>query len=121
MAIRRRKSRHAHDDAKGRKKHVEELSGRLAPLEEQEEFAQSEQRDGDHGPDDTIRVDSSSVKTPGQFLDSDHDTRGTFYLEPVAIFIVVVMLAFIALVAWKVAYCEKKCEEKEDATAASHK
>jgi hypothetical protein len=100
MAIKRR--RHAHD-AKGRKQHVQELSGRLAPLEEQEASTRGEKHDADrNGPDDTIRVDSSSVKMSSQFNEGERDAAGTFYLEPVAIFIVILMLVFIAFIAWRI-------------------
>ncbi|MCA1633747.1 MAG: hypothetical protein LC802_08520 [Acidobacteria bacterium] len=107
MAIKRRKSRHAHG-SEGRKKHVEELSGRLAPLEEQKAFSHSEQSEGNHNHDDTIRVDSNSVKMPQQFSDGERDAAGIFYLEPVVIFIIALMLCFIAFIAWQITLMPQK-------------
>jgi hypothetical protein len=101
MAIRRRLARHSHD-AKGRKQHVEELSGRLAPLEEQVALTQTGQQGDGHGNDGTIRVDSSSVKVHNHFTEGERDTAGIFYLEPVVVAILVAMLIFIAFIAWQI-------------------
>jgi hypothetical protein len=90
--------RHGRDSEKGRE------AARLTPLEETEEFKDSPQRDSSqHVPDDTIRVDSKSVPMPENLVeDEGREGAAIFRLEPVVVFILVVMLAFIAFVAWQV-------------------
>ena len=103
MAIRRRRHKHGRE---GRKKHTDELSAMLAPLEElmPEAAAPPAQHvNGDYH-DATIRVDSSSVKAPEQLLEEDEPREGlrVFRLEPLVIVILSIMLAFIAFVAWQI-------------------
>jgi hypothetical protein len=79
-------------------------AARLTPLEETEQFKDSPQSDARSDvADDTIRVDSKSVPMPENLVE-DEDREGTaiFKLEPVVLFILVIMLAFIAFVAWQV-------------------
>jgi hypothetical protein len=79
-------------------------AARLTPLEETEQFKDSPQSDARPDvADDTIRVDSKSVPMPENLIE-DEDREGTaiFKLEPVVLFILVVMLAFIAFIAWQV-------------------
>ena len=91
-------SDHDHDE------HEHELAERLKPLEETEEFKDSPQVEGSQrGPDDTIRVDSKSVPMPESLMDDDErEGASIFRLEPVVLFVLVFMLAFIAFVAWQV-------------------
>ena len=83
---------------------TQELATRLAPLEEREEAAESQQAmpATERPADDTIRVDTSSVKIPTKFTEEERSGARIFYLEPVAVFILVLMLAFIAFIAWQV-------------------
>ena len=86
------------------------IAERLRPLEETEEFKDSPQVDAQpHGADDTIRVDSKSVPMPESLMDDD-DREGAsiFRLEPVVVFILVAMLAFIAFVAWQITFMPVK-------------
>ena len=78
-------------------------AARLKPLEETEEFKDSPQVDGQpHGADDTIRVDSTNVPMPEHLIDDEREGASIFRLEPVVLFILVAMLAFIAFVAWQI-------------------
>ena len=103
MAIRRRRHKHGRE---GRKKHTDELSAMLAPLEElmPEVAAPPAQHvNGDYH-DATIRVDSSSVKAPEKLLDEDEPREGLriFRLEPLVLVILTLALAFIAFIAWRI-------------------
>ena len=100
MKIRRR--RHAHGGGEDRHKHEQEMAARLAPLEETAAFAESEQRTGEHDAPDTITVSNQSVKMPDKFLEEERDASGIFKLEPLVLAILVVMLLFIAFVAWQI-------------------
>ncbi|MBV9927062.1 MAG: hypothetical protein JOZ96_18735 [Acidobacteria bacterium] len=85
-----------------------EEAARLTPLEETEAFKDSPQSDGKRDAD-TIRVDSSNVPMPESFLDDDErEGASIFKLEPVVVFILVVMLAFIAFVAWQITLMPEK-------------
>ena len=84
---------HEHDD----------VAALLTPLEETEEFKDSPQLEGHpRGADDTIRVDSKSVPMPESFIDEEREGASIFRLEPLVLFILVVMLAFIAFIVWQV-------------------
>lgn len=85
-----------------------EAAERLAPLEETDAFKESTQTDSKHAADDTIRVDSTSVQMPESFVDEDREGASIFRLEPVALFILVAMLAFIAFVAWQISLMPPK-------------
>ena len=78
-----------------------DMAERLKPLEETEEFKESPQVEGKRGAD-TIRVDSKSVPMPEHLLEDEREGASIFRLEPVVLFILVVMLAFIAFVAWQI-------------------
>ena len=84
---------HEHDEP--------DVAERLKPLEETEEFKESPQVEGKRGAD-TIRVDSKSVPMPEHFIEDEREGASIFRLEPVVLFILVVMLAFIAFVAWQI-------------------
>ena len=89
-------SRHdRHDDSNA--------AERLTPLEETGEFEASPQVDArPRGGDDTIRVDSKSVPMPEHLMDDEREGASIFRLEPVVVFILVAMLAFIAFIAWQI-------------------
>ena len=87
---------HEHDEP--------DIAERLKPLEETEEFKDSPQVEGrPRAADDTIRVDSKSVPMPESLIDDDErEGASIFRLEPVVLYILVAMLAFIAFVAWQI-------------------
>jgi hypothetical protein len=78
-----------------------DMAERLKPLEETEEFKESPQVEGKRGAD-TIRVDNKSVPMPEHLLEDEREGANIFRLEPVVLFIILVMLAFIAFVAWQI-------------------
>ena len=83
---------HEHDD----------VAERLKPLEETEEFEESPQVEGKRGAD-TIRVDSSTVPMPESLMDDDErEGASIFKLEPVVLFVLLFMLAFIGFIAWQI-------------------
>jgi len=84
---------HEHDEP--------DLAERLKPLEETREFKESPQVEGKRGAD-TIRVDSKSVQMPENFIEDEREGANIFRLEPVVLFILLVMLAFIGFVAWQI-------------------
>ena len=89
-------SDHDHDE------HDHDQAERLRPLEETREFKESPQVDSDRAAKDTIRVDAKSVPMPEQLLEDEREGSGIFRLEPVVVFILLAMLAFIAFVAWQI-------------------
>jgi hypothetical protein len=86
----------------------ENVADRLAPLEETGAFERSHQKDSAHAADDTIRVDSKSVQMPESFVEDERVGASIFRLEPVAVFILLAMLAFIAFVAWQISLMPDK-------------
>lgn len=91
-----------------RREHEQNAAGRLAPLEETEGFRDSQQADSARTPDDTIRVGSKSVQMPENLVEDKREGASIFRLEPVALFILVLMLAFIAFVAWQISLMPDK-------------
>jgi len=91
---------HAHGD--------DGAAARLTPLEETEAFQDSQQKESEHAADDTIRVDSASVQMPESFVEDEREGASIFRLEPVAVFILFVTLAFIAFVAWQISLMPDK-------------
>jgi len=88
--------------------HEEDAAAKLAPLEETDAFKDSPQKDTTHAPDDTIRVDSASVPMPESFVEEEREGASIFRMEPVALFILLVMLAFIAFIAWQISLMPNK-------------
>ena len=85
-----------------RDSHRADEAARLTPLEETEAFKDSPQSDSKRNAD-TIRVDSKSVPMPDNLFDEDErEGASIFRMEPVVVFILLVMLAFIAFVAWQI-------------------
>ena len=83
---------------------TQELAARLAPPEETEAAERLHQAvpgEG-RGADDTIRVSTSDVKLADKFSEEDRRGARIFYLEPVVVFILVLLLAFVAFIAWQV-------------------
>lgn len=88
--------------------HRPDEADRLTPLEETGEFEKSPQVDSARAADDTIRVDSKSVPMPEHLLEDEREGSSIFRLEPVVIFVLVLMLSFIAFVAWQVTLMPEK-------------
>ena len=86
------------------KKETAELSARLAPLEETVRAGELHQAVPDARPahDDTIRVNTASLKLPERLVEEERTGARIFYLDPVVVAILVFMLAFIAFVAWRI-------------------
>ncbi len=82
--------------------HHPDEAERLKPLEETRGFKDSAQIDSDSQAKDTIRVDAKSVPMPEHLLEDEREGSGIFRLEPVVVFVIVTMLAFIAFVAWQI-------------------
>ena len=92
---------HEHDEP--------DLAERLKPLEETEEFKESPQVDArPRGADDTIRIDSKSVPMPEHLIEDEREGASIFRLEPVVVFILLAMLAFIAFVGWQITLMQVK-------------
>ena len=92
---------------KRRKDDRSQLAAQLAPLEEQDihaakkqiaEAATSGSKDGNHG---SIVVDSGSLKLPSVALEGREEKR-FFGIEPVVLVILILMLGFIAFIAWQI-------------------
>jgi hypothetical protein len=86
------------------KGHTRELAGRLAPLEEQMDAAKTHQAtpNGKPAMDDTIRVDTAALKLPEKIVEDEREGADIFHLDSVVVYILLVMLAFIAFVAWQI-------------------
>ena len=86
------------------KKETAELSARLAPLEETAAADKLHQAvpDGRHANDDTIRVNTASLKLPERLVEDERTGARIFHLDPIVVAILVFMLAFIAFVAWQI-------------------
>jgi hypothetical protein len=89
-------------------KHEPDEAERLAPLEETQEFKESPQVDSHRAAKDTIRVDSKSVPMPEHLLEDERAGSSIFRLEPVVLFVLLFMLAFIAFVAWQITLMPEK-------------
>ena len=104
MALKRKRNGHFHrHDTGGRKKGTTaELSAELAPLEEQTgDGVRPGSANGG-----TIIVDKSSVKLRGGFAEEDKTTSHILGLDPIAILILILTLAFIAFIAWEISLME---------------
>lgn len=91
-----------------RRGHEKNMAERLTPLEETEEFGRSHQSDGKGLVDDTIHVDSSSVRLPEHLVEDEREGASVFRLEPVVLVILAIMIAFIAFVAWQITLMPEK-------------
>ena len=113
MAVKRWKTGRLHWPGSGHRrggdshKQADEAA-RLTPLEETEEFEASPQREGRGGTDDTIRVDSKSVPMPENLIEDEREGANIFRLEPVVLFILAGLLAFIAFIAWQITRMPQK-------------
>lgn len=114
MAVRKKRRRgwrwprHGHEDGGARERHEQEMAARLAPLEETEAYRESEQADAGKRAPDTIRVDNTTVRMPEKFLEGERDAEDTFYIDPPVLAVLVVVLLFIAFVAWQISQMPAK-------------
>ena len=91
-----------------RRGHEDNFAERLTPLEETAEFKRSHQVEDRHAADDTIHVDSNSVRMPEHLVEDERQGARIFYLEPVVVFLLAAMLAFIAFIAWQITLMPEK-------------
>ena len=86
------------------KTNTAELAGRLAPLEEQQEADKAQQAASNGKPvtDDTIRVNTDALNLPAKLVEDEREGADIFRLDPIVVAILVLMLAFIAFVAWQI-------------------
>ncbi|HEX8097590.1 MAG TPA: hypothetical protein VF507_06120 [Pyrinomonadaceae bacterium] len=94
--MRKGKRKHEHYAGGLRGGDASELSARLAPPEERA----SPERGSNNG--GSIIIDASDVKLPDDLMAEGRESKGVFHLEPVALVIVLVALAFIAFIAWQI-------------------
>ncbi|MCA1642198.1 MAG: hypothetical protein LC785_09670 [Acidobacteria bacterium] len=88
---------HSHVEPSGE---TEDLAAKLAPLEELGGGAQADAAQNNGG---AIVVDTGALKMPeGLAAQQEEDRRLILGFEPVVLLIVVLSLAFIAFIAWKV-------------------
>ena len=106
--MKRRKTGRLRWPGSRRRKGDQNEAERLAPLEETEAFKQSHQRDGHPSAKDTIRVDNKSVPMPEQLTEDEREGGSIFHLEPVVVFLLAVLLAFIAFIAWQITLMPEK-------------
>jgi len=101
--MRKKKRRYGHEhylryDKDG---DISELSARLAPLEELDK-----ERAQEHPPqtknDGTIVIDTGSLKLPENLMEQERQENGILGLEPIVLAILILALAFIAVVAYLV-------------------
>jgi hypothetical protein len=94
----KRESRHDHNPVETKSEEAAAIASMLAPLEEQEG---SDVDGGGHQPpnDGAIFFNTAELKLPKHFIEEDKE-RGFLGLEPIAIVIFLIVLAFIALVAY---------------------
>jgi hypothetical protein len=83
---------HDHNPLKASHEDASELASGLAPLEEQERGARA-RRNG------AIVLDTQELKLPKELIEESKPAKG-LGLEPVVIFILAFMLAFIAFIAY---------------------
>ena len=105
MAVSERRKRTRYILGRRREKTpTQELAARLAPPEESEPAGGLHQAvpGAARKADDTIRVNTSTVKLPSKFTEEERRGARIFYLEPVVVFILVALLAFIAFIAWQI-------------------
>ena len=88
--------------------HKPDEAERLTPLEETEEFTESPQVESSRPADDTIRIDNKSVPMPDHLMEDEREGSSIFRLEPVVLFVLVFMLAFIAFIAWQITLMPEK-------------
>ncbi|HEY0324036.1 MAG TPA: hypothetical protein VGC66_24015 [Pyrinomonadaceae bacterium] len=86
----KRESRSEHNPVKTKSEEAATIASMLAPLEEQE---------GLEGADGASFSDTGELKLPKGFIEEDKQGEG-FGLEPAVIFILVLVLGFIAFIAY---------------------
>ena len=106
MAI--KKNGHQHQHYAGGKEHANaaELSARLAPPEEKAGTIAASTSQGNNNNGGAIIVDTGSLKFPKDFVDPSKEATGMFRPEPVVLVILILALAFIAFIAWRISLME---------------
>ena len=106
----KQKSSHLHSWGETRKEvDPDELAAQLAPLEEQDKQAAAEQVGSDLNSTSVqadpgygaIIVDNDSLKIPTGITE-EQDEKRFFGLEPVVLVVMILVLVFIAFIAWQI-------------------
>ena len=99
----------------GKKGDTAELSARLAPLEEKQSAVAQQptskggkDNNGGSGDGGAIIVNTSQVALSSDFIEEDRAAEKFFRLEPVALVIVLLSLAFILFIAWQITLMPSK-------------
>jgi hypothetical protein len=90
----KRESRREHNPVKTRSEEAQTIASNLAPLEEQESREGSPQH-----PNGRILLDTGELKLPKDFIEEDRQADGSG-LDRVLIFLLVIVLGFIAFIAY---------------------
>lgn len=93
----KRESRRDHNPVATRSEEAAKLASMLAPLEEQN--GEKERGAGHHRNGGAIVVDTAKLKLPKDLIEEDREGR-PLGLEPVVIFILALVLAFIAFITY---------------------
>lgn len=97
--LEKRESRREHNPVKAKSEETAKLASMLAPLEEQQGRAEAARGAGQRSNGGAIIVDTGPLKLPKDFTEQD-EQGNTLGLEPVVIFILVLVLAFIAFITY---------------------
>ena len=101
----KKRSSQAHFRKHKRKKgDTDQLAAQLAPLEEQDKPA-AEQQIGSHLQQErdygAIVVDNANLNVPKNIIEG-RDEKQFLGMEPVVVVVLIIMLSFIAFIAWQV-------------------
>lgn len=94
----KRESRRDHNPVETRSEEAAKLASMLAPLEEQQRREEGAGQSNQH-PNGAIVVDTGELKLPKDFIEEER-TDNSFGLEPVVILILMLVLTFIAFIAY---------------------
>jgi hypothetical protein len=86
---------HSHVEPNGDTK---DLAAQLAPLEERGDATHA----GNNNNGGSIVVDTGALKLPEGLVAEQEKDKRLWGFEPVVLFIVILMLAFIAFIAWQI-------------------
>lgn len=95
----KRELRREHNPVETRSEEAAKLASMLAPLEEQQGGEQEIAVGTNHGNAGAIVVDTGELRLPKDFIEEEREGN-PLGLEPVVIFILILVLAFIAFIAY---------------------
>lgn len=97
--LRKKESRRDHNPVKAKSEETAKLASMLAPLEEQQGREETAGGTLQHPNGGASIVGTGPLKLPKDFIEQGTDGN-LFGLEPVVIFIIVLVLVFIAFIAY---------------------